>query len=75
MSSQSVIVTEIHDNSLGSCRHVESVPEGIDVVRLLAQSKMNRNLTTEEDNILTNDYEVRVDLPDGTHCWSVGFVE
>ena len=52
-----LFVARIHNNSLGSCVMVETIEEGLNLIRQYVKDQFNRELTTEENDILENNNE------------------
>ena len=52
-----LFVARIHNNSLGSCVIVDTIEEGLNLIRQYVKDQFNRELTTEENDILENNNE------------------
>ena len=52
-----LFVARIHNNSLGSCVIVGTIEEGLNLIRQYVKDQFNRELTTEENDILENNNE------------------
>ena len=52
-----LFVARIHNNSLGSCVTVGTIEEGLNLIRQYVKDQFNRELTTEENDVLENKYE------------------
>lgn len=52
-----LFVARIHNNRLGSCVMVETIADGINLIREYVQDQFNRELTVQENDRLENDYE------------------
>jgi len=52
-----LFVARIHNNSLGSCVTVDTIEEGLNLIRQYVKDQFNRELTTEENDILENNNE------------------
>lgn len=70
-----LFVARIHNNSLGSCVMVETIEEGLDLIRQYVKDQFNRELTTEENDNLENNQEFyNDDDPENIVTFSVGIV-
>jgi hypothetical protein len=70
------IVARIHNARLGSVVGVETIDEGIELIRGYVRDHFNRELTDEENEVLLNEYEFYNDSdPDNIVTFSVGVVE
>lgn len=70
------IVAEIHNNSLGKVKEVESIEEGKDIARGWAEEQLQRDLTDEEIDGLENDLEIYDDSDcDNLWTFSIGMTE
>ena len=52
-----LFVARIHNNSLGYCVIVGTIEEGLNLIRQYVKDQFNRELTTEENDILENNNE------------------
>jgi len=52
-----MFVARIFNNHLGSCVVVNSLDEGIELIREYVKDQFGRDLTSEENDTLENDYE------------------
>ena len=52
-----LFVARIHNNILGSCVIVDTIEEGLNLIRQYVKDQFNRELTTEENDILENNNE------------------
>lgn len=52
-----LFVARIHNNSLGSCVMVDTINDGVNLIRKYVKDQFGRDLTAEENEILENDYE------------------
>jgi hypothetical protein len=73
---KTIIVTDIHNDRLGNVFLVESLEEGLSVIKELAESKLLRKLNDEENELLESNLEVYND-DDSDNAWSysIGFAE
>ena len=70
-----LFVARIHNNSLGSCVMVETIEEGLNLIRQYVKDQFNRELTTEENDNLENNQEFyNDDDPENIVTFSVGIV-
>jgi hypothetical protein len=73
---KTIIVADIHNTHLGNIFLVESLEEGLSVIKKLAESKLLRKLNDEENESLKSDLEVyNDDDPDNIWSYSIGFAE
>lgn len=71
-----LFVARIHNNRLGSCVMVDSISEGIKLIREYVKTQFNRDLTDEENKILENDYEFyNDDDADNIVSFTIGSLE
>ena len=71
-----VIVADIHNARLGSVFGVESLEKGKAIVKKLAENKLQRSLTDQENESLENEFEVyNDDDADNVWSYSIGLVE
>lgn len=52
-----LFVARIHNNTLGSCVMVDTITDGVNLIREYVKYQFGRDLTIEENEILENDYE------------------
>ena len=73
---KTMIVADIHNSRMGNVYRVESLEEGLSVIKELAEHKLLRKLNDEEKESLEKDLEVYND-DDSDNIWSysMGFVE
>ncbi len=70
-----MIVTCIHNNSLGQVFACDDEDEGAEIIRKLVKSRLNRDLTEEEEEILENNLEFSDESdPDNLICFAIGEV-
>ena len=70
------IVARIHNNKLGSVVSVETIEEGLELIRGYVRDQFGREITNEENDILVNDYEFFNDEDyDNVFSFSLGTVE
>lgn len=71
-----IIVADIHNARLGNVFGVESLEEGQSIIKKLAENKLQRSLTDQENESLENEYEVyNDDDADNVWSYSIGLVE
>ena len=52
-----LFVARIHNNRLGSCVMVDTITDGVNLIREYVKDQFGRDLTAEENDMLENDYE------------------
>ena len=71
-----MIVVDIHNAHLGIVFEVDSVEEGKSAIKELAENKLQRSLTDQENESLENEFEVyNDDDADNVWSYSIGLVE
>jgi len=71
-----IIVTKIHNNSLGKVVSASSFDEAKDILRGWAEKQFQRPLTDEEIDDLEDEMEIYDDTDsDNIYSFSVGIVE
>lgn len=71
-----IIVADIHNARLGRVFGVDSVEEGKSAIKELAENKLQRSLTDQENESLENEFEVyNDDDADNVWSYSIGLVE
>lgn len=69
------IVADIHNNSLVMTHAAKTVEEALELSKNMAQTKLGRELTEEEESSLADSYEIFAeDDPDNIWCITVGMV-
>lgn len=69
------IVADIHNNSLGITHGTETLEEALELAKGMAETKLGRELTEEEESSLFDAYEIfDEDDPDNIWCITVGMV-
>jgi hypothetical protein len=72
----SIIVARIHNNSLRSCQAVDSIEDGKNLVKELAECHFRRDLTEEEMQEIEDTMSIYNDLDaDNIVTFAVGIVE
>ena len=66
------IVADIHNNSLAMTHAAKTVEEALELAKNMAQTKLGRELTEEEESSLVDSYEIfDEDDPDNIWCITV----
>jgi hypothetical protein len=70
------IVVKIRNNKLGKCLKVDSIENGIELIKGMVSEQLERELYDDELDILENDYEVfNDDDPENVYTWAIRIVK
>ena len=69
-------IAKIKNSSLGACFKVDTIENGVKMIKDMTKKEFGRKLTITEEELIENDFElIYYDFEDNKISWAIGTIE